>query len=187
MSNQESKARPEIVNVNSNNPIFYPFSIKTNNVVNVVKVFNLLSRTNETRHIKWHEACICECRLNAIVCNNKQRWNKDKCRCECKELIDKGVCDKGYAWNPSNCECECDKSCGFGEYLDYKNFTCKKRLVNKLVEKCNETIDEEVEIIDNNKNKCNSCIMYIILFSIFFTINVGIGAYFGYYKYVNHN
>ena len=29
MSNQECKARPEIVNVNSNNPIFYPFSIKT--------------------------------------------------------------------------------------------------------------------------------------------------------------
>ena len=29
MNNQESKARPEIINVNSNNPIFYPFSIKT--------------------------------------------------------------------------------------------------------------------------------------------------------------
>ena len=29
MSNQECKARPEIVNVNSNNPIFYPFSVKT--------------------------------------------------------------------------------------------------------------------------------------------------------------
>ena len=29
MSNQPCKARPEIVNVNSNNPIFYPFSIKT--------------------------------------------------------------------------------------------------------------------------------------------------------------
>ena len=25
------------------------------------------------------------------VCNNKQRWNKDKCRCECKELIDWNV------------------------------------------------------------------------------------------------
>ena len=44
-------------------------------------------------------------------------------RCECKELIDKGVCDKGHAWNPSNCEFECDKSCDFGEYLDYEN--CK--------------------------------------------------------------
>ena len=29
MSNQECKARHEIVNVNSNNPVFYPFSIKT--------------------------------------------------------------------------------------------------------------------------------------------------------------
>ena len=29
MSNQECKARPEIVNVTSNNPTFYPFSIKT--------------------------------------------------------------------------------------------------------------------------------------------------------------
>ena len=29
MSNQECKARPEIVNVNSNNPIFYPFNVRT--------------------------------------------------------------------------------------------------------------------------------------------------------------
>ena len=28
MKNQECKVIPEIVNVNSNNPIFYPFSIK---------------------------------------------------------------------------------------------------------------------------------------------------------------
>ena len=28
MSNQACKARPEIINVNSNNPVFYPFSIK---------------------------------------------------------------------------------------------------------------------------------------------------------------
>ena len=56
-----------------------------------------MAKTNETRHIKWHETCNCKCRLDATVCNNKQRWNDDKCRCECKELIDKGVCDKGYA------------------------------------------------------------------------------------------
>ena len=29
MNNQECKTRPQVVNVNSNNPIFYPFSIKT--------------------------------------------------------------------------------------------------------------------------------------------------------------
>ena len=146
-----------------------------------------MSRTNETRHIKWHKTCKCGCRLNSVVCNNKQRWNKNKCRCECKELIDKGVCDKGYIWNPSNCECECDKSCDVREYLDYENSKCKKKLIDNLVDECNETIDEEVEIIDNNKNKCNSCIVYIVLFSIFFTINVRIGAYFAYYKYMDRN
>ena len=29
MNNQEYKVRPEIINVNSNEPVFYPFSIKT--------------------------------------------------------------------------------------------------------------------------------------------------------------
>ena len=73
--------------------------------------------------------CKCKCTLDAIVCNNKQRWSEGKCRCECKELIDKGLCDKGYAWNPSNCENECDKSCDVGEYLDYENCKCRKRLI----------------------------------------------------------
>ena len=53
-----------------------------------VKVCNIvknMSRTNETRHIKWFETCKCKCRLNASVCNTKQRWNDDKLRCECKE------------------------------------------------------------------------------------------------------
>ena len=91
-----------------------------------------MSRTFETRHIKWHETCKCKCTLDASVCKNKQRWNDDKCPCECKELIDKGVCDEGYIWNPSNCECECDKSCDIGEYLDYKNCKCRKKLVDIL-------------------------------------------------------
>ena len=73
MINQECKTRPQIVNVNSNNPIFYPFSIKiskcSDNCNNIndpystacvpdvvknfnIKVFNLMSRTNETRHIQ---------------------------------------------------------------------------------------------------------------------------------------
>ena len=102
-----------------------------------------MSRTNETRHIEWHERCKCKCRLDASVCNNKQCWNKDKCRCECKELIDKGVCDKGFIWNPSNCECECDKSCYIGEYLDYENCKCRKKLVDKLVEECTENGNKE--------------------------------------------
>ena len=145
MNNQERKVRPEIVNVNSDEPVFYPFSIKTskcssscNNindpyaklcVPDVVKnmninIFNLMSRTNGRRHVKWNETCYCKCRLDTSVCNSKQRWNKDKCRCECKELIDKRICDKGFTWNPSNCECECDKSC---DVEDYGNCKCRKR------------------------------------------------------------
>ena len=47
-------------------------------------------------------------------------------------MIHKGVCDKWYAYNPSNCECDCDKSCDFGEYLDYENCKCRKRLEDKI-------------------------------------------------------
>ena len=67
-----------MINGNSNNAIFYSFSIKINkssgscnNIKNSyakicipdvikdlnVKIFNLMSRINETRHIKWHETC----------------------------------------------------------------------------------------------------------------------------------
>ena len=73
MKNQECKTRLEVININSNNPIFYPFSGKVskcsgncNNINNPyakicvadvikdlnVKVFNLMSRTNETKFIK---------------------------------------------------------------------------------------------------------------------------------------
>ena len=149
-----------------------------------VKVFNLMSRTNETRYIKWHETCKYKFRLDASVRNNKQHQNDDKCLCECKELIDKGACDKWYIWNPSNCECECGKSCHVGKYLDYENCKGRKRLVHKLVEECNEIV-EEVTIFD--VVECSSCILYVVLFSIFFTINVGIATYFAYYKYMNHN
>ena len=49
-------------------------------------------------------------------------------------MIDKGSYDKGFIWNPSNCECKCDKSCDIGEYFDYRNCKCRKRLIHKLVE-----------------------------------------------------
>ena len=79
-----------------------------------IKIFNLMSGINETRHVSWHETCTCKCRLDASVFNNKQHWNYDKCRCECKELIDKSRYENGFIWNPSTCECECDNSCDIG-------------------------------------------------------------------------
>ena len=85
-----------------------------------------MSRTNETKDIKWHEKCKCECRLDENVSSNKQCWNKNKRRSECKELSDNGVCEKDFIWNPSSCEWECNKPCDFKEYLDYENWKCKK-------------------------------------------------------------
>ena len=96
-------------------------------------------------------------------------------------MIDKGVCDKGFVWNPSYCEHECDKSCDIGEYLDYSNYKCRKKLVDKLIEECTKSIDEvEITEITQAKNECSSCTLYTVLFSIFFTISIGIGTYFVY-------
>ena len=110
MNNQQCKVKPQIVNSNSDEPVFFPFSIKrskcsaTCNNINDsyaklcapdvaknlnVRALNLISRTNEARHIEWHETWKCKCRLDAAVCNNKQRWNEDKCICEYKESNDK--------------------------------------------------------------------------------------------------
>ena len=148
-----------------------------------------MSRTNETRHIKWHETCKCICRLDKIICNSRQRWNADKCRCECKELIDNGVCDKEYVWNPSNRECECNKSCNIGEYLDYLSCRCRKKLIDPLVEECTENVNEtksfNITVKNENNSRCTSYLVYKVLFFIFFIISCGIIIYFVYYKYVN--
>ena len=61
-------------------------------------------------------------------------------------------------------------------------------MVDKLVDECDENT-EETSLVKINSTKCkhNSCILYILLFSIFFTINIGITTYFVYYKYMNQN
>ena len=93
INNQECKVRPQIVNVNSKESVFSPFSIKTskcngscNNmndpyakicvpdvVKNLdVKVFNLMSGANETRHIEWYQTCNVHVDLIAVflIINN---------------------------------------------------------------------------------------------------------------------
>ena len=84
MSNQECEVRSAMTGINSNEPLFYPNSILVNecsgsyNVINnpfaklcvadVVKdttnskVFNLMSKTNKTRHMSWHKTSACKCR-----------------------------------------------------------------------------------------------------------------------------
>ena len=87
MNNQECKIRTEIINLNTNEPMFYSYSIKIsrckggcNTIIDpyakicvpdqikntIIKVFNLMSRTNEARHIKWYKTCKCRCRLDQV-------------------------------------------------------------------------------------------------------------------------
>ena len=94
MKNQECKTRTKIININNNQPEFYPFSIKVNKcsarcnnindlyaklcvpdvVKNInVKVFDLMSWSNQKKRTECHETCKCKCRLDSSVCNNKQR------------------------------------------------------------------------------------------------------------------
>ena len=186
--NQKCMARPKIIDLSKNEPIFYPLSIKVNKcsgncnnindpmeklcVPNIVKdmnikVFNMLARINETRKISWHETCKCVCRFTSAVCNNKQEWSENKCKCECKEdLIDKLVCDKGYMWNHSTCTCECDKCCEIGQYLDYENCVCRKKLIDDLIEQCTSIVDikRDSELRESNGNSNNN---YFILFLYF--------------------
>ena len=78
MNNRECKIRPEIININNNETSFYLYNVKINicsgscnnindpyakicvpNVIKILnlKVLDLMSTTNEIRHIKWHESC----------------------------------------------------------------------------------------------------------------------------------
>ena len=88
MNNQECKIRPEIINVNSNEPSFHRCSNLVNKcsgscnnindpytrlcvpdvVKNMnIKVFNLMSRTIDARHMEWHETCKWKCRLDECL------------------------------------------------------------------------------------------------------------------------
>ena len=62
----------------------------------------------------------------------------------------------------------------------------QKKLSDKLVQEYTETV-EEVKLAritsakNENKHKCSSCMLYIVLFSIILTINIGIATYFVYF------
>ena len=68
--------------------------------------------------------------------------------------------------------------------------------MNKLIEECTENT-EEAKITGINLFECNSvehkykcessCTIYVALVAIVFTVCIGIGNYFIYYKYMNHD
>ena len=61
----------------------------------------------------------------------------------------------------------------------------KKKLVDKLIEECTET-DDEVKMaritLAEYENECEtSCTLYIVLFSVFLTVSIGISTVFVYF------
>ena len=92
LNNQLCQARPTLVNINFNQPHFYPLTVTANKcsescnaiddryaqiwVPNKVKsmnleVFNLMSNVNEARFLVQHKLCKCKCGLNESIYNTK--------------------------------------------------------------------------------------------------------------------
>ena len=120
-----------------------------------------ISKITSKKSWKWREylSKFCLRRIDVISTLNRRGFDV--------------VCSLG--WNPSNCKCECDKSCDIGDYLDYENCKCRKKLIDKLVEECTETNNgvkiAKITLAENeNKHKRSSCTLYTVLFSIIFTI-----------------
>ena len=84
------------------------------------------------------------------------------------------------------------KSCDVGEYLDYENYKCRKKLIDKLVEECSENIEEKesqssavihYETLDKIKCKCRSCKIYIISFAVMIIVGIfSVIVYFYWYS-----
>ena len=61
-------------------------------------------------------------------------------------------------------------------------------MAESLTKKCEKNIDETLDIIsssDNNKTS-NSCIVYIVLFSVFLTINISTAIYVYFFLYLKN-
>ena len=123
---------------------------------------------------------LCKYRLDAIVNNDKKRWNNGKCRCKCKDLVDKGRWDNGLIWNLSICEC--DKSRDIGQYLGYQICKCRKKLISMLAEEFSEDVNGNKIFHNGTLNDfgkvSNSCTIYIVLFVILFIISIKICSEF---------
>ena len=123
LSNQKCMIQPTLFNLHRNEYSqylqYYPFAVKLdrcvrscntlNNLSNKVfvpnktedlnlSVFNLIMGINESKILRKHISCECECKFDCRKCNSNHR-------CECK----KHICEKDYIWNTPTCSSENDK------------------------------------------------------------------------------
>ena len=97
LKNQECRVRKTII---SNDYMVFPYKIETKRCIgscddinnpyskvcipdivkkSVLKCFDLVYSKNKTKLIQFRESCKCNCLINSTVCNNKQKWNNEKC------------------------------------------------------------------------------------------------------------
>ena len=87
INNQEFKIRSQMININIKEPSFYLYSVEIKkccrscNNINNSYVKLCVPETVKNINVKIFNLML---RLDTSVCNNKQCWNKDKCRSECK-------------------------------------------------------------------------------------------------------
>ena len=89
-----------------------------------------------------HETCKCKCRFDTSVCNNKQRWNDDKCRCNVKNRLIKVVVVNDLSGILVIVNVNVRNHVMLWKIWTMKIGNLRKKLVDKLVEECTENIDE---------------------------------------------
>ena len=152
-----------------------------------VKSLNLLTKEFVFKNITFHQNCKCDCLLDEEVCNNLQKFNKNKCICEC--LIVK-KCKNGYSWNVNNCICEMKKLAKLISIEEYdvetneiKDIECKSPPKCKILPK-NKTLNES-KIFYKEVENCKPFTGISILFLLVSLIFGGIMIHF-YLKFKNN-
>ena len=104
LNNHLCQARVTPVNINTDETLFYPFTVSVKKCAGIVtlyarvfvpdrvktmnvKVFILKRGVDETRFLVQRESWDCKYGLNKSVYNLKQKWNHNHCRCEWKKLM----------------------------------------------------------------------------------------------------
>ena len=81
-------------------------------------------------------------------------------------------------WNPSTWSCECDRYCETGQYLDYKNCECRKKIIDDLIEQCTSIVDMDIKnnTLSKKSDELSSniyfalFIIFLVLFIVFFLL-----------------
>ena len=183
LKNQECKVKKVLV---GNDYMTFPYKVKVDksigscndidnpyfkiclpdSVKNIsVKSFDLISQKTVFKNISFHKSCKCGCLLDEKVCNNLQKWNKDKWGCECLKIED---CDPGYSLNVSSCKCEMKKLAALIETDECDIETDKNKSVSE---------NKTVTLIKREEN-CKPFVTASVLFLCVSVITTGIMIYF---------